>query len=83
MNNRCIAATKDWFAILWHSIFVSQLFIPYTGTLMKLASSTGSNPNMKAIPKLLPCRFPKTLSKLFNLFIYFIQYALTKSFLCV
>lgn len=47
MNNRCIAATKDWFAIFWHSIFVSQIFIPYTGTLMKLASSTGSNPNIR------------------------------------
>ena len=71
MNNRHVAASKDWFTIFWHSTFVSQLFITYSGIIMKLASSTGPNPNfrsatVKAVSKLLSGLFPKIFSKLFH-----------------
>lgn len=71
MNNRHVAATKDWFTIFWHSSFVSQLFVTYSGVIMKLASSTGSNPNfrratVKAVSKLPSGLFPEIFSKLLN-----------------
>lgn len=90
MNNRHVAAIKDWFVISWQSLFVLGLFISYSGIIRRLASSTGSNPNfrgtIKAVPKLLLCMFPKIVSKLFtftDLFICgFAKFLLSPSYVC-
>lgn len=89
MNNRHVVAIKDWFTLFWHSSFVSQIFIPYSGIILKLTSSIGSNPNIGSatimvISKLPPCMFPQIFSKLLNYTELFIHsYVPTEYFLCM
>lgn len=72
-----------------HCSFVSQLFIPYSEIILKLATSTGANPNfgsatIMAVSKLPLCMFPQIFSKLFNYTELFIHsYVPTEYFLCM